>query len=129
MLAGSEVNEHPFVPITPWGRRTVDEQGADAPVVWRHRSERYGEKLATPDTSVGDLVGDVDGAAEGFPGECCRSFLEDCGIGLPGMMAAAPGDGTAVDGKRDIKKAGERIEMRPRTTASSWPLCKKNSMS
>src|SRR5439155_25588889 len=43
-----------------WGRRLVAEQGDRAPVAWRHRSERYGEKLATPDTSVGDLVGDVD---------------------------------------------------------------------
>jgi magnesium chelatase subunit I len=60
VLAGSEVNEHPFEPITPWGRRLVAEQGDGAPVSWRHRSERYGEKLATPDTSVGDLVGDVD---------------------------------------------------------------------
>ena len=60
VLAGSEVNEHPYAPITPWGRRLVAEQGDDAPVGWLHRSQRYGEKLATPDTSVGDLVGDVD---------------------------------------------------------------------
>jgi magnesium chelatase subunit I len=60
VLAGSEVNEHPYAPITPWGRRTV-AAGGDATVVgWLHRSQRYGEKLATPDTSVGDLVGDVD---------------------------------------------------------------------
>ena len=60
VLAGSEVNEHPYAPVTPWGRRLVAEQGDDAPVGWLHRSQRYGEKLATPDTSVGDLVGDVD---------------------------------------------------------------------
>jgi len=60
VLAGSEVNEDPLRPITPWGRRTVAEHGAAAEVSWRHRSQRYGEKLATPDTSVGDLVGDVD---------------------------------------------------------------------
>jgi magnesium chelatase subunit I len=59
-LAGSEVNEHPYAPVTPWGRRRVAEQGDGATVEWRHRSVRYGEKLATPDTSVGDLVGDVD---------------------------------------------------------------------
>ena len=41
-------------------RRLVAEHGDDAPVSWQHRSERYGEKLATPDTSVGDLIGDVD---------------------------------------------------------------------
>ena len=60
MLAGSEINEHPYAPITAWGRRLLAEQGDDAPVGWLHRSQRYGEKLATPDTSVGDLVGDVD---------------------------------------------------------------------
>jgi magnesium chelatase subunit I len=60
VMAGSEVNEHPLAPITVWGRRRVEELGDDVPVSWLHRSERYGEKLATPDTSVGDLIGDVD---------------------------------------------------------------------
>ena len=60
VLAGSELHEHPFDPITPWGHRQVAELGEAAPVTWLHRSDRYGEKLATPDTSVGDLIGDVD---------------------------------------------------------------------
>ena len=60
VIEGSEVNEHPFAPVTVWGRRQVAELGDDVPVAWLHRSERYGEKLATPDTSVGDLIGDVD---------------------------------------------------------------------
>jgi magnesium chelatase subunit I len=60
VVAGSEIAEHPFHPVSPWGRRVAAELGDDLPVAWRHRSERYGEKLATPDTSVGDLVGDVD---------------------------------------------------------------------
>ena len=60
VLAGSELNEHPFAPISPEGKRIVAEHGDAAPVTWKHRSERYGEKLATPDTSVGDLIGDVD---------------------------------------------------------------------
>ncbi|MEX2291314.1 MAG: magnesium chelatase [Mycobacteriales bacterium] len=60
VLAGSELNEHPYSPITPAGRRVVAELGDHTPVEWRHRSERYGEKLATPDTSVGDLIGDID---------------------------------------------------------------------
>jgi magnesium chelatase subunit I len=60
VLAGSELNEHPYAPISPEGRRLVAEHGEDAPVTWKHRSDRYGEKLATPDTSVGDLIGDVD---------------------------------------------------------------------
>jgi magnesium chelatase subunit I len=60
VLAGSELHEHPYEPISVEGRRRVDELGDQAPVDWLHRSARYGEKLATPDTSVGDLIGDVD---------------------------------------------------------------------
>ncbi len=60
MIAGSELGEHPYAPITPESIRTVAEHGDQTLVTWRHRSDRYGEKLATPDTSVGDLIGDVD---------------------------------------------------------------------
>jgi magnesium chelatase subunit I len=60
VLLGSELNEHPLYPISAWARRQIAEHGDDTPVGWLHRSERYGEKLATPDTSVGDLIGDVD---------------------------------------------------------------------
>ncbi|MCW2680970.1 MAG: putative magnesium chelatase [Frankiales bacterium] len=60
VLQGSELNEHPYAPISPEGKRLVVEHGEAAPVTWKHRSDRYGEKLATPDTSVGDLIGDVD---------------------------------------------------------------------
>ena len=60
MLEGCELNEHPYAPVTPWGRRQVAEHGDATPVAWLARDDRYGEKLATPDTSVGDLIGDVD---------------------------------------------------------------------
>ncbi len=60
VIAGSELNEHPYAPLTPASRRLVAELGDDLPVQWRHRDDRYGEKLATPDTSVCDLIGDVD---------------------------------------------------------------------
>jgi magnesium chelatase subunit I len=60
VLAGSELNEHPLHPISAWARRRITEHGDDTPVAWLHRSDRFGEKLATPDTSVGDLIGDVD---------------------------------------------------------------------
>ncbi len=60
VIAGSELGEHPFEPITPESRRRAAELGDDLPIGWRHRSERYSEKLATPDTSVADLVGDID---------------------------------------------------------------------
>jgi magnesium chelatase subunit I len=60
VIAGSELNEHPYNPIVPASRRLAAEQGDDLKIEWQHRSTRYGEKLATPDTSVGDLIGDVD---------------------------------------------------------------------
>jgi magnesium chelatase subunit I len=60
VIDGSELGEHPYDPITPASRRRAAELGDDLPVAWRHRDERYAEKLATPDTSVADLVGDVD---------------------------------------------------------------------
>jgi magnesium chelatase subunit I len=60
VIAGSELGEHPYEPITAESRRRASESGDGLPVAWRHRSERYSEKLATPDTSVADLIGDVD---------------------------------------------------------------------
>jgi magnesium chelatase subunit I len=60
VVAGCEINDHPYVPACTACRRRRQELGEELPVAWRHRSERYGEKLATPDTSVGDLIGDVD---------------------------------------------------------------------
>ncbi|WP_028644933.1 sigma 54-interacting transcriptional regulator [Nocardioides sp. URHA0020] len=60
VIDGSELGEHPYDPITHASQRRAAELGDHLPVAWRHRSERYAEKLATPDTSVADLIGDVD---------------------------------------------------------------------
>jgi magnesium chelatase subunit I len=60
VIAGSELGEHPYEPITHASRRRAVDLGDALPVAWRHRDERYAEKLATPDTSVADLIGDVD---------------------------------------------------------------------
>ncbi|OKI87602.1 sigma 54-interacting transcriptional regulator [Micromonospora sp. CB01531] len=60
VIPGSVLNEHPMHPLTPAARALVAERGDELPIGWLHRSMRYGEKLATPDTSVGDLIGDVD---------------------------------------------------------------------
>src|SRR5215813_11437350 len=59
-VAGCEINDHPYQPVCARCQRLAAEQGDALPLTWRHRSDRYGEKLATPDTSVGDLIGDVD---------------------------------------------------------------------
>jgi magnesium chelatase subunit I len=59
-VEGCEINDHPYHPACARCRRLAAELGDALPVSWRHRDERYGEKLATPDTSVGDLIGDID---------------------------------------------------------------------
>ena len=60
VIAGCEINDHPYSPACVRCQRLVAAEGDSTPVAWKHRSHRYGEKLATPDTSVGDLIGDVD---------------------------------------------------------------------
>src|SRR5258707_1831012 len=60
VITGCEINDHPFAPVCVRCRRLAAELGDDLPVSWHRRDQRYGEKLATPDTSVGDLIGDID---------------------------------------------------------------------
>ncbi|MBA4157105.1 MAG: sigma 54-interacting transcriptional regulator [Gemmatimonadetes bacterium] len=60
VLAGSEVNDDPLAPISKYGRMMVEEQGDDTPIEWRGRDARYVEKLATPDVTVADIIGDMD---------------------------------------------------------------------
>ena len=60
VISGSEINDDPFAPISHYARKQLEEKGDDTPITWLHRSERYGEKLATPDVSVADLIGDID---------------------------------------------------------------------
>jgi magnesium chelatase subunit I len=59
-VTGCEINDHPYAPACARCRRLAAELADDMPVSWRSRDDRYGEKLATPDTSVGDLIGDID---------------------------------------------------------------------
>jgi len=59
-IEGSEINDDPFYPISRFGQDIVAEKGDDTPIAWMHRDERYTEKLATPDVSIADLIGDVD---------------------------------------------------------------------
>lgn len=60
VVEGSEINDDPFAPISLYARELIAEKGDNTPVAWLHRSVRYGEKLATPDVSVADLIGDID---------------------------------------------------------------------
>lgn len=60
VIEGTELNDDPLNPISFVGKAIVEEKGDDTPIGWMHRSERYTEKLATPDVTVADLIGDID---------------------------------------------------------------------
>ena len=60
VISGSEINDDPLHPTSKHAKDLIHEKGEDAPIEWIHRSQRYGEKLATPDVSVADLIGDID---------------------------------------------------------------------
>lgn len=60
IIAGSEINDDPYNPVSRYARDVVATDGDNTTVSWVHRSERFGEKLATPDTSISDLIGEVD---------------------------------------------------------------------
>src|SRR2546423_1338778 len=60
IVAGSEINDDPFRPVSKHARDLVREHGDDTAIEWVHRDTRFGEKLATPDTSIADLIGEVD---------------------------------------------------------------------
>lgn len=60
VVAGSEINDDPFHPISRFAKDLLAEKGDNTPITWLHRSERFSEKLATPDVTVADLIGDVD---------------------------------------------------------------------
>jgi len=60
IIAGSEINDDPLHPLSRFAKDQIAEHGDETPIQWIHREERYGEKLATPDVSVADLIGDID---------------------------------------------------------------------
>jgi magnesium chelatase subunit I len=60
IVAGSEINDDPYHPVSRYARDLIDAHGDETPIDWVHRDQRFGEKLATPDTSIADLIGEVD---------------------------------------------------------------------
>src|SRR5687768_1064160 len=60
VIAGSEINDDPLEPVSKFAQDQIALYGDETPIHWLHRSDRYGEKLATPDVSVADLIGDID---------------------------------------------------------------------
>ena len=60
IVKGSEINDDPFNPITFYAKELILHEGDKTPITWLHREDRYTEKLATPDVSIADLIGDID---------------------------------------------------------------------
>ncbi len=60
IVAGSEINDDAFAPISRFAKELISEKGDETPIEWLHRSDRFFEKLATPDVTVADLIGDID---------------------------------------------------------------------
>src|ERR1043166_3037696 len=60
IVGGSEINDDPYTPVSKHARDLIEELGEATPIDWVHRDTRFGEKLATPDTSIADLIGEVD---------------------------------------------------------------------
>jgi len=60
VVEGSEINDDPFRPISRYAQEMLKDKGDETPITWLHREERFSEKLATPDVTVADLIGDVD---------------------------------------------------------------------
>ena len=122
-VAGCEINDDPLAPECARCRRLLGEVGDELPVTWRHRSERYTEKLATPDTSVGDLVGDVDpvkvaqGRTLGDPETVHYGLVPRANRGVFGAERAARP--RRADPGRDVQRAGGARHPDPRLLAAA----------
>jgi magnesium chelatase subunit I len=103
VLDGTDIPDDPVVPATRQGRRVVRELGDDAPVRWLHRSERFAEKLATPDTSIADLIGEIDPIkiAEG-------RYLTDEDALSPGLI---PASNRSIFNLNELPDLAERIQV------------------
>ncbi len=96
VVAGSEINDDPFEPISAYAKATLQEQGDRTPVDWVSRDQRYGEKLATPDITIADLIGEIDPikVAEG------RYLAERIQVGLLNILE-----------ERDVQIRGYRVRL------------------
>jgi magnesium chelatase subunit I len=103
VLSGTDIPDDPVAPVTRQGRRLVDEFGDNAPVHWLHRSERFAEKLATPDTSIADLIGEIDPIkiAEG-------RYLTDEEALSPGLI---PASNRSIFNLNELPDLSERIQV------------------
>ena len=103
VIAGCEIPENPYEPVTPQGQQLVEERGDDTPISWMHRDDRYGEKLATPDITIADLIGEVDPikVAEG-------RYLSDAFTIHYGLI---PHTNRGIFGLNELPDLSERIQV------------------
>ena len=103
VLGGTDIPDDPISPATKQGRTIVGDAGDAAPVRWQHRSERFAEKLATPDTSIADLIGEIDPIkiAEG-------RYLTDEEALSPGLI---PASNRSIFNLNELPDLSERIQV------------------
>src|ERR1700704_2927496 len=103
IVAGSEINDDPYDPVSHHARMRVAERGDETPIEWVHRERRFGEKLATPDTSIADLIGEVDPikVAEG------RSLADEPHI----HSGLAPRTTRGISAINELPDLAERIQV------------------
>ena len=103
VLDGPDMPDDPVAPATPQGQRLVESRGDDAPIRWLHRSDRFAEKLATPDTSIADLIGEIDPIkiAEG-------RYLTDEDALSPGLI---PASNKSIFNLNELPDLSERIQV------------------
>jgi magnesium chelatase subunit I len=103
VLDGTDMPDDPIAPATPQGRRLVAARGDETPIRWLHRSDRFAEKLATPDTSIADLIGEIDPIkiAEG-------RYLTDEDALSPGLI---PASNKSIFNLNELPDLSERIQV------------------
>lgn len=103
VLDGPDMPDDPLAPVTPQGRRLVEASGDGTKIRWLHRSDRFAEKLATPDTTIADLIGEIDPIkiAEG-------RYLTDEDALSPGLI---PASNKSIFNLNELPDLSERIQV------------------
>ncbi len=73
IIAGSEISDNPFAPLSAFGRQQIQENGENTKIDWVKRDSRFVEKLATPDVTIADIIGDIDPIKAAKADICCRT--------------------------------------------------------
>lgn len=115
VIEGSELNDDPFAPVSKFGRDQVAEHGDNTPIAWWHRDDRYTEKLATPDVTVADLIGDVDP-------------IKAANLGLPYSDERVIHFGLVPNSNRSIFVINELPDLQPRIQVALFNILQEGDI-